>query len=212
MVLLTILTLLTAGALRGGQDVGASVGEASVESRGQLVEWSQGAVRWLLLPAELRDLRRVSSAEEAIEFKERFWARRDPDPATPGNPFREGFFRLVEASDLLYTENGVRGSLTDRGRALILLGAPTGLRVSSQETLAWDPATGANDNVRLRYLPVEIWTYRAENLHRALRLALKAISDESTFQVRFVRDQERMALRDGEGLLELAARTALALP
>lgn len=207
--LLVIAALLVAwsGPLKGQEPA-----EEEVENKSQLVDWSKGPVRWLLLPAEMQRLREVSSAGEAVGFTERFWARRDPDPATPGNPFRENFSRLVEAADLLYAENGVRGSLTDRGRALILLGAPTGLRVSNREALEWDPATGASDNVRLRYLPLEIWTYEAADFGRPLRLALRAITDDTTFRVSFVRDIDRTALSEGEELLELATRTALALP
>jgi GWxTD domain-containing protein len=186
--------------------------ETTVENESQLLDWSKGPVRWLVLPVEMQRLRQVSSPGEALGFIERFWARRDPDPGTPGNPFRENFSRLVEAADLLYAENGVRGSLTDRGRALILLGAPTGLRVSNQEALEWDPATSASDNVRVRYLPLEIWTYEAEDFGRPLRLALKAITDDTTFRVIFVKDVDHTSLSEGEELLELATRTALALP
>jgi GWxTD domain-containing protein len=183
----------------------------SVEETGELTEWAEGPVRWLLLPAELRRMKEVKSPGEALGFIERFWALRDSDPATPGNPYREQFFRLVEAADLLYAEDGVRGSLTDRGRALILLGAPSGLRVSSQEALEWDPATGRSDNVRVRYVPLEIWTYQAEDLDRSLRLALRALTEETTFKVSFVKELEGTELAEGEEILELAAKTALAL-
>ncbi len=204
---------LLGSALLAGPIPSATAGpQASpATDRDRLLEWANGPVRWLLLPAELQRLREVSSAGGAVGFVERFWARRDPDPATAQNPFRERFFKRVEAADLLYPENGVRGSLTDRGRALILLGSPSRLRVTSQEALEWDPASGANDNVRVRYLPLEIWTYRLDDLERPLRLALMAQGDETDFRISFVRDVSRTSLREGEAVLELAARTALAL-
>jgi len=208
-VALALVLLLVPASGPGASEQSAP---ATIENRDQLVDWSKGAVRWLLLPAEMRDLGRVASDEEVRVFVRRFWARRDADPATPGNSYRDNFLRLVEAADLLYSEAGVRGSLTDRGRALILLGAPSGLRVSSQEALEWEPASGASDNVRVRYLPIEIWTYEAEDFSRALRLALKAVRDQPTYQVSFVEGPDRTALSEGEELLELAARTALALP
>ena len=105
----------------------------------------------------------------------------------------------------------MRGSLTDRGRALILLGSPTRLRVTSQEALEWDPGSGAGDNVRIRQLPLEIWTYQLEDFERPLRLALMALGDETEFRVSFVKDAGRATLSEGGPLLELAARTALAL-
>ncbi len=179
--------------------------------RGELETWAEGPVRWLLLPAERRSLSQVSSPAEALRFVETFWARRDPDPATEINPFRERFYRRVEAADLLYLENGVRGSLTDRGRALILLGSPTGLRVTSTEALKWDPSGGAADNVKVSYLPLEIWTYQLEDLRRPLRQALMATDDGKELRVSFVRDVAGTRLSEGEELLDLALRTALAL-
>ena len=179
--------------------------------RSELEAWAEGPVRWLLLPAERRDLAAISTPAEALRFVERFWARRDPDPSTEINPFRERFYRRVEAADLLYVEGGVRGSLTDRGRALILLGSPTGLRVTSTEALEWDPSTGSADNVKIRYLPLEIWTYQLEDLRRPLREALVAVDEGEELRVSFVRDVDGTRLSEGEDLLDLALRTALAL-
>lgn len=173
--------------------------------------WARGPVRWLLLSAEQRRMKNVDSSAEAVRFIESFWALRDPDPATPANPFREEFAKRVEAADLLYPENDLRGSLTDRGRALILLGAPSGLRVTSQEALAWDPSSPTEDNVRVEYLPLEIWTYQLEDFNRPLSQALMAKGDETEFRVSFVKEVARTSLQEGELLLELAGRTAVAL-
>ncbi|MDX1384910.1 MAG: GWxTD domain-containing protein, partial [Thermoanaerobaculia bacterium] len=104
--------LIAALAIGGGQGVAAA--EAPVPR--DLEQWAQGPVRWLLLPAEERELRRLDDPASAATFVERFWARRDPDPTTPGNPYREAFAQRVEAADLLYEEPELRGSLTDRGR------------------------------------------------------------------------------------------------
>ncbi len=206
----TVLGLLT---LHLGVGSGAAV-EAlpdRADEETELTAWAAGPVRWLLMPAEQRRLREISESGAAVGFIERFWAQRDPDPAVPGNPFREMFYKRVEAADLLYVDEGRRGSLTDRGRALILLGSPTRLRVTSQEALSWDPSSGASDNVRVRYLPLEIWTYRLEDLERPLRLALMALGDDTEFRISFVKDVDRTSLNEGQPLLELAARTALAL-
>ena len=156
-------------------------------------------------------MRSIRSPAEAVRFIETFWALRDPDPATPGNPYRETFMQRVEAADVLYPEGGLRGSLTARGRAYILLGAPSRLRVTSQEALEWDPAAGSPDNVRVRYLPLEIWTYSLEDFPPALAQALMAKGDEKQFRVSFVKEIDRTSLEEGELLLDLASRTAVAL-
>lgn len=200
-----ILALVALAAAGCGSSVAPAAGN-------ELEEWSEGPVRWLLLPAEWRQLRGVGSPTEAIRFIERFWARRDPDPRTPGNPFRETFSKRVEESDLLYGENGVRGSLTDRGRALILLGPPSRLRITSEEALTWNPRTESRDKITIRQLPLEVWTYRLEDFSSPLALALEATGEATEYSVTFTKDLDRTYLSDGEDLLELAVRTAFVHP
>ena len=91
-----------------------------------------GPTRWLMLPDEHKRFRRLDTTREAIGFIEAFWLRRDPDPGTPGNEFSRTFYERVEAADRLYSEEGVRGSMTDRGRALVLLGPPPSIRASQK--------------------------------------------------------------------------------
>ncbi len=62
----------------------------------------------------------------------RLLERRDPDLEKPGNECAKTFYQRVEAADRLYSEGGTRGSLTERGRALILLGPPPVLRYSQK--------------------------------------------------------------------------------
>src|SRR3954449_1580217 len=88
----------------------------------------EGPTRWLMLPEEEKQYRRLRTSREVIDFVEAFWLRRDPDPETPSNEFAKEFYERVEAADRLYGEGGVRGSLTDRGRALVLLGPPPRMR------------------------------------------------------------------------------------
>jgi GWxTD domain-containing protein len=180
--------------------------------RGDLSSWSAGPVSWLLLPAEWRQLRKVDGPAEAIRFIERFWARRDPDPLTPGNAFRETFAQRVEAADLLYAEEEVAGSMTQRGRALIILGSPGKLRVSSEPSLDWRPDPASKRDLAVREVPAEIWTYRVQDLTPTLAMALAARGDQREHSLTFLKTAERTHLVDGEELLDLAARTAVAAP
>lgn len=56
-------------------------------------------------------------------FIQEFWEKRDPDPDTPENEFREEFFRRIEYANDRFIEGGP-GWKTDRGRIYIYLGAP----------------------------------------------------------------------------------------
>lgn len=190
---------------------GASTSRA--EDVDDLLSWAEGPVQWLLLPEERKQIRRIDTPEAALAFIESFWALRDPEPDKPGNPFRETFGSRVEAADVLYGEGSVRGSLTDRGRALILLGPPTHMTVSTEPALAWDPASQGESRVQVRRVDVEIWGYRLEDLPPGLlelwlERRKRAAEDTLTLTVRFRTVAERTSLVDGGTLLETAAEAA----
>lgn len=57
------------------------------------------------------------------EFIKDFWAKRDPDPDTEENEFKDEFFRRIEYANRHFKE-GIPGWKTDRGRIYIYLGEP----------------------------------------------------------------------------------------
>lgn len=190
---------------------GCASGHLSSNVPGSARAWAQGPVRWLMLPDEAKKLHRLSSSSEALAFIEAFWQRRDPDPESPGNPFAQRFFERVQSADILYPEPGRAGSLTDRGRALILLGAPSILRYTQRAAPTWDPGEGgrsrrppATERVR-----VEVWAYTREDLPPALVARLEDEGQEFPVEVSFVEAEQRTLLVDGEDLLEEAARAAV---
>jgi len=58
-------------------------------------------------------------------FIDEFWKRRDPDPQTEENEFRDEYFRRIDEATRLFHGEGRPGWLTDRGRILVLFGSPT---------------------------------------------------------------------------------------
>ncbi len=170
--------------------------------------WADGPVSWLLLPSERKQLRRVTSSVAAVYFIEDFWQRRDPDTAKQGNPARETFNQRVDAADQLYPEPGRRGSLTDRGGALILLGSPSHLHVTSKPALNWDPREKRGERVTRERRSYEIWGYRLEDLPRVLTesVSRRRGGDPMRLQLTFVRGADRTYLVEGGELLDLAAR------
>jgi GWxTD domain-containing protein len=87
-------------------------------------EWGSGPARWLMTKDEQRAWSKVQTDAEANAFIDLFWARRDPTEGTERNEFKEEFERRVASADRDFAFAGKRGSLTDPGRVLILLGAP----------------------------------------------------------------------------------------
>lgn len=78
---------------------------------------------YIAYPAEVDSLRKATGAERHDRW-ERFWAKRDPLPATPINEFRDRFFERVKIATEQYREGARAGWETDRGRVYIVLGQP----------------------------------------------------------------------------------------
>ncbi len=170
----------------------------------------EGPTRWLMLPDEQRKFRRIETTREAVDFIEAFWRRRDPDPNVPGNEFSKIFYERVEAADRLYAEGGTRGSLTDRGRALILLGPPPILRYSQKRVPAWDPGKpGAPSAVQTRTLSLESWVYPVPDLEPVLRRYVEEEEPGPEIVLVFTVDPRHTYLLEGEKFLEMAMRAAV---
>jgi GWxTD domain-containing protein len=88
-------------------------------------EWRNGPVQWIMTEEEKKAWKSVKSDEEAVKFIDLFWVRRDPTPGTSANEYRNEHLTRVQFADERYGEGRKRGSLTDRGRALVVLGFPT---------------------------------------------------------------------------------------
>jgi len=115
------------------------------EAPGPLETWAKGPVRWLLTADERRTIAQERSEAEAARWIELFWARRDPNPKTAANPFKKAFEERVRLADALLVEPELRGSLTERGHVLVLLGRPKSRRKSAG-------------------LKVDTWFYRRKDL------------------------------------------------
>ncbi len=172
---------------------------------------ADGPTRWLMLPEEIHRAERLDTTREAVEFVEEFWRRRDPDPEEPGNPFAKAFYERVEAADRLYADGGQRGSLTDRGRALILLGPPPVLRYSQKRVPAWEPGRpGSRPAVRSRNLVLEIWDYPVQDLPPALAQRIAEEEPETQeISLSFAVEPRRTYLVEGHRYLEYAVRAAV---
>jgi GWxTD domain-containing protein len=178
-----------------------------------LSEWAEGPVTWLLQPDERRQIRQIQDPVDAAAFIEEFWLRRDPRPEAPGNPFREAYEQRVAAADVLYAEEGIRGSLTARGRALILLGSPTHMSITTRPALTWETQDPSARRITTERFSVEIWGYRREDLPAAVLRAwlskAKGGDEPLALTLAFRTDRQRSQLMEGEGLLDLASRSAV---
>jgi GWxTD domain-containing protein len=81
-------------------------------------------VRYIITEEERRTFLQLPDSEKP-QFIKNFWARRDPDPGTEINEFKEEYFQRLESASKLFVGEGKPGWLTDRGRIYILFGPPT---------------------------------------------------------------------------------------
>ncbi len=201
MLILPLLSWLAPGCQSGG-------GRPPSTGAGGLLD---GPTRWLMLPDEMRQAQHLETTREAVDFVEAFWRRRDPDPLQPGNEFAKAFNERVEAADHLYGEGGERGSLTDRGRALVLLGPPPVLRYNRKRLPAWEPGKlGTRPAIQTRTAMVEVWVYPLTDLPPELAKALLDEEPEAEqIELSFLEEGDRTRLIEGEKFLEITARAAV---
>jgi GWxTD domain-containing protein len=105
------------------------------------------AVRPILLADEEKTYKDLKEKSDRLEFQKIFWARRDPDLATPANEYQVEYEKARAEADRLYRIPARPGSLTDCGRVFILLGKPDDVQ---QESGSMAPGLRSP----------ETWTYR----------------------------------------------------
>ena len=91
-------------------------------------------VRPILLPDEEKTYKGLKEKSDRLEFQKIFWARRDPDLATPENEFQTAYVKARVDADRTYRVAVQAGSATDCGRTFILLGKPDDVQRESTES------------------------------------------------------------------------------
>lgn len=91
----------------------------------RLRQWLEDEVVYIISEREREFFLDLEAMEERDAFVAAFWRRRDPDPLTEINEFREEHYRRIDYANLrLGGEAAIPGSKTDRGRMYIILGEP----------------------------------------------------------------------------------------
>jgi GWxTD domain-containing protein len=78
----------------------------------------------IMTKEESKIFARLPDPESRKEFISDFWAKRDPDPDTPANEFKQEFEARVEYVNKRFNKEGGPGYNTDRGRIYIFMGPP----------------------------------------------------------------------------------------
>jgi GWxTD domain-containing protein len=84
-------------------------------------KWLDEDVRWIITDDERRAFMQLSNDEERDKFIEAFWDRRNPNPDSEDNEFKDEHYRRIEYANEHFAA-GVPGWKTDRGRIYIIYG------------------------------------------------------------------------------------------
>src|SRR5947207_703717 len=86
-------------------------------------KWLDEDVPYIITDEERKAFKQLKTDEERDQFIEQFWLRRDPDPDTPENEYKDEYFQRIQYANEKFT-SGVAGWRTDRGRIYIMFGKP----------------------------------------------------------------------------------------
>ncbi|MFN2385252.1 MAG: GWxTD domain-containing protein [Thermoanaerobaculia bacterium] len=126
-------------------------------------DWAKSPEAYFLTPAERQEWGQIQNDADAEKFIAAYWAKRDPNPATANNEFRDEVNRRIAAADEQFKMRRQRGAESARGRLLVVLGAPS--RFSQQRAQEADqtpsgvtaPALGTGLNAEQQVTVT--WTY-----------------------------------------------------
>jgi GWxTD domain-containing protein len=127
------------------------------ELKGVYKKWVDEDVRWIITDQELQAFKSLSNDEERDQFIENFWLRRNPNPDSPENEFREEHYaRIAYAND--HFAAGKPGWRTDRGHIYIAYGKPDNIDSHPSGGSYDRPIEEGGGNTST--FPFEIWHYR----------------------------------------------------
>jgi GWxTD domain-containing protein len=84
-------------------------------------KWLSDEVPYIITDQERAAFKKLSTDDEREAFIENFWERRNPDPSSPENEFKEEYYRRIAYTNEHYA-SGIPGWKTDRGRIYIMYG------------------------------------------------------------------------------------------
>jgi len=120
-------------------------------------KWLAEDVYHIVSVEEKSVFQKLTTDEERDQFIEQFWKRRDPDPKTPYNEFKEEHYRRIAYVNEHFT-CGIPGWKTDRGMVYIKYGPPDRIDDyvygSGYDRPAWEGGG------QTKVFPTQYWEYR----------------------------------------------------
>ena len=139
------------------EDPSQKVRKVSEEKDKIYKNWLSKDVEYIITGDEKKAYKALKTDEERENFIENFWRRRDPDPDTEENEYREEYYeRIAYANE--HFASGIPGWKTDRGRIYITFGKPDSIE-SHPSGGSYDRPSYEGGGSTTTY-PFETWFYR----------------------------------------------------
>jgi GWxTD domain-containing protein len=141
----------------GDQDPSEKPRNVKPELKKAYKDWLDKDVAYIITDEERKAFKKLETDDEREHFIEEFWRRRDPDPDTDENEYREEYYeRIAYANE--HFASGIPGWKTDRGRIYIMYGKPDELETHpSGGTYNRESYEGGGSTSTY---PFERWFYR----------------------------------------------------
>jgi GWxTD domain-containing protein len=119
--------------------------------------WLDQDVAYIITDEERRSFKTLSNDEERDAFIEQFWLRRNPNPDSPENEFREEHYRRIAYANEHFAA-GKPGWKTDRGHIYISFGKPDEIDAHPSGGMYNRPYDEGGGETAT--FPFEVWRYR----------------------------------------------------
>ena len=97
-----------------------AIGAATVAAQDKLSKgdkkWMEEEVGPIITKQEMAMFQEIDKDDRKL-FKELFWMRRDYDPGTRDNEYRDGFAQRIKVANDNFKSRGRKGSQSDMGRS-----------------------------------------------------------------------------------------------
>jgi len=107
-------------------------------------KWIGEDVRWIITPQERGEFLELSTDKQRDSYVIEFWKRRNPNPDSKNNAFKEEHYRRLAFSNEHFATK-IPGWKTDRGHVFIVYGPPDS--IVKHSSIGMNPAE-------------ELWNYR----------------------------------------------------
>jgi GWxTD domain-containing protein len=165
-------------------------------------KWYEEDVPYIITSEEKSVFKNLKNDEERESFIEQFWLRRNSDPRSPINSFKEEHYRRIAYANEHFA-SGIAGWRTDRGRIYIMYGKPD--QIETHPTGGNYDRPAYEGGGRTSTFPFEKWWYRhVEGIGDGIELEFVDSSISGEYRLAMSPDEKDALLYVPDAGLKLA--------